>query len=120
MEAADAAIREHDTPIPASDMVVDQLIGDDLGYRVTLSNAGSSLIPRSASDTIGRPADAVFSQSWETAAAIAAGTADAHRCFLLGEIDFRGDIDLVISQRGVFEWLQQALLPLMAVTSFGD
>lgn len=118
MRAADAALQSPDEPAPAGAVVIDQLIGAELGYRVVVSDKGSSLTPRLQQDA--RQADAVFSQSLETAKAIALGRSDAHRSFLLGEIEFRGNIETIISQRDVFDWLEKALSPVMAITDFDD
>jgi hypothetical protein len=116
LSAADRAVRDA-SPAPSGALVIDQHIDDEgtaLCWRTTLGL--QSRIERIAPESTG--ADAVFRQSYATARAIAQGSSDAHQAFLLGDIRFEGSIDALITHRGSFEWLEQALAPVMAATSW--
>lgn len=115
--AADAAVRANAANAPTTRLTIDQHVGSDLKYRVVVEqNASSvSLIDDSA---VADSADAVFSQSRETAKAIALGDTDAHQAFLLGHITYSGNVSVLIQRRDAFAWLQDALAPVIAATSF--
>ena len=120
--AASSALANAVTAAPAGRVVVDQHIDGVVSYRVTIEHNTGSLTPLGTTppgqaSTPG--ADASFHQSIETARAVAAGTTDAHQAFLLGHIRFDGNIDVLIEHRDAFAWMQAALAPVMAATTFG-
>ena len=96
-------------------MVVDQLVHDVVDYRVIIERDACSI---SLLNNDLPPADAVFRQSRDTAQAVAQGTTDAHQAFLLGQITFEGNIDVLIERRDAFTWLASALAPVLATTTF--
>jgi len=115
--AAQLAVAGAAADAPASQLVIDQHVTDHVSYRVTVAPSGCSLEiiePNNDATT----ADASFRQDIATARSIATGGTDAHQAFLLGHIRFDGDINVLIEQRAVFEWLQHALAPVMATTTF--
>lgn len=117
LAAADQAVRDA-SPAPAGKLVIDQRVdhGDTVvRWRTTL--ASTSQIGRVDDHEDG--ADATFRQSFETARAVAQGETDAHQAFLLGDIRFEGSIDALIANRDSFEWLERALAPVMAATTWG-
>lgn len=116
LAAADRAVRDA-SPAPSGPLVIDQRVARDntvVGWRTTFG-AGSTIV---AIDGNAGDADAVFSQSFDTARAIAQGDTDAHQAFLLGDIRFEGSIDALITHRDSFEWLEQTLAPVMAATTW--
>ena len=116
LSAADQAVRDA-SPAPSGALVIDQHVDDDgtaLCWRTTLGT--QSRIEAVPAESTG--ADAVFRQSFATARAIAEGSSDAHQAFLLGDIRFEGSIDALITHRESFDWLEQALAPVMAATSW--
>lgn len=115
IEAADAAVKAAASTAPETRVVVDQLVRDVVDYRVTIERDACSIV---LLDSESAPADAVFRQSMATATAVALGTTDAHQAFLLGEITFEGNIDVVIERREAFTWLAATLEPVLAETSF--
>ena len=117
--AADQAVRDADAknPAPAEGIVVDQFVAGGANYRIRIAKGSSSI--RSIGDGgAGEPADASFSQAFETATAVAQGTTDAHQAFLLGHIRFEGNAEILIERRDALEWLEAALAPVIAATSF--
>ncbi len=116
LEAADQAVRNA-SPAPSGPLIVDQRVDrgtTTICWRTTLGSESAIVGVDAAADG----ADVVFSQSFETARDIAQGTADAHQAFLLGDIRFEGSIDALIAHRSSFEWLEQALAPLLAATTW--
>jgi len=116
--AADAAVKATATSAPAGRVVVDQTIDDVVSYRVTIDATDPSVIEVSGHGHT--EADATFRQTAATASAVAQGHTDAHQAFLLGHIQFTGDISLLIERRSSFEWLASALAPVLAKTTFAD
>ena len=110
--AADRALRSAERPAPLR-LVIDQNVTGRERWRVVLDPAGSRIErpPESPSS-----ADGSFEQSLTTAAAIARGELDAHAAFLLGEISYRGDIEVLIDARPALDWLETQLAPVMAKT----
>lgn len=116
VQAADRAVKAAAATAPQQTLIIDQQVADALDYRIVIG-------PSPTVEVINEPpaasADATFSQSLETATAVAQETTDAHQQFLLGHIRFHGDINLLIERRDAFNWLQAALAPLLAKTTFG-
>lgn len=115
LAAANRAVQEAAASAPSGRLVIDQRVDGASHYRVIIMKDASSV---GLIGTDAPPADAAFRQSLETATAVAQGTTDAHQAFLLGHITFEGDINILIEQRAAFDWLQTALAPLLATTSF--
>lgn len=115
--AADAAVRNAAATAPAERVVIDQVIEDAVSYRVTISHDDASIQPLVA-EVVDTEANARFTQSLATATAVAQGTTDAHQAFLLGHIRFEGDVDLLITRRPAFAWLESVLAPVLAKTIF--
>ena len=120
LAAADRAVRDA-SPAPSGSLVIDQRVeledgqpATSIRWRTTLGAESRVAVVSDDAD----PADAVFSQSFATARAVAQGDTDAHQAFLLGDIRFEGSIDALITHRAAFEWLEQALAPVMAATSW--
>lgn len=117
--AADQAVRDSAATAPAIPLTIDQHIEGVVSYRVVIDRGVASVQRIDATNTsLGAP-DAAFTQSAETARSLASGETDAHQAFLLGEITFAGDIDVVIARRDALDWLQAALAPVMELTDFG-
>ena len=121
IQAADRAVRAAAAIAPAERLVIDQHIDGASSYRVIVERDACSVTtigtPSAASSS--EAADAAFRQSVETAQAVAQGATDAHQAFLLGHITFVGDVDVLIARRDAFAWLEAALAPVMADTTFG-
>jgi len=81
----------------------------DDGYRIVLGES-SSITPLRDLPVDGPAPDASFTQSLESAQAIARGEADAHQAFLLGDIDFTGDISTLITHRPSLDWLAEVMV----------
>lgn len=116
ISAADTAVRAAAASAPAGDITIDQTVEGVVRYRIRIAGDTSAVqvIDESADD-----ADARFTQTLETATAVATGATDAHQAFLLGQIRFEGAVDVLIERRDVLDWLQTTLAPLMAETDFG-
>jgi len=112
--AADQAVKNAADAAPAAGLVIDQRVDGALNYRVTLGPRPSIQVATQSDD----PADAVFSQDLATAIAVAQGATDAHQAFLLGRIPFEGNIDVLIERRDALDWLESALAPVLAQTTF--
>ena len=117
VEAADAAIRAAVASAPDVSLTIDQHIDGVVAYRVVVDRTAPSvtLIDDGAASPKDR-ADAVFRQDATTALAIARGETDAHQSFLLGDLEFEGDIDVLIARRQAFAWLADVLAPVMSET----
>lgn len=59
-----------------------------------------------------------FSQRFSTALAVAQGEKSSHEAFLLGEITFSGDVEILIRERETFSWLEKQLAPVIGETDF--
>ena len=120
IKAANTVVQAAASAAPANRVVVDQRVNDAINYRITLERDACAIVSIGdvETDTDGPPADAVFRQSLDTARALAQGTTDAHQAFLLGQITFEGNIDVLIERRDAFTWLESVLAPLMAETTF--
>lgn len=118
LAAADAAIRTAAATAPAGRLIIEQHIDELVSYRVVIA-PDEACLSRLEDDrpTLDR-ADAVFSQSEATARSIARRDTDAHQAFLLGQIRFDGDVDVLITHREAFAWLDEVLAPVVAATSF--
>ena len=121
--AADDAVRSDANSAPAGRIVVDQYIDDVASYRIRIDRGDCAIVSlRNGDDghrgSDGHDADVVFRQSAETARAVAMGETDAHQAFLLGQIRFEGNIDLLIRRRDAFDWLASRLAPVIASTEF--
>ncbi len=75
-------------------------------------------LPRDTASDGGADSQVSFSQTRDVANSIGSGQRDAHEAFLLGDVVFDGDVELLIKHRAVFDWLESALAPLMAITTF--
>ena len=117
LQAADAAVREAAESAPPGPVHIDQYIAGGPSYRVSVES-GSCAIRLISADDDTTP-DAIFRQDRSTAVAVAQGVTDAHQAFLLGQITFEGNTDLLIERRDVFAWLESTLAPLLARTTFG-
>lgn len=115
IQAADAAVKAAASTAPAARVVVDQLVRDTANYRVIIERDACSIATLEQGLAL---ADAVFRQSLATAKAVAQGTTDAHQAFLLGQITFEGNIEILIERRDAFTWLAATLEPVLAATSF--
>lgn len=73
---------------------------------------------RAESAGAAEPADLVFNQDRDTATAVARGELSAHQAFLLGRIEFRGRVDVLIAARPALVWLTEALKPVIAATTW--
>jgi len=117
LDAANDALATSEAPPQGARLIIDQHVSDVGSWRVVIDDAPH--IDRLAGEDPERSrADAAFRQSLATAHAIAVGSTDAHQAFLLGEIRFEGDINAVIQQRDALRWLQLALAPVMAQTTW--
>ncbi len=126
LAAADAAMQANASSAPDEPLVIDQHVAGAISYRVkivrddcsiaTISDEGSATVDSDAVDS--ETVDATFRQDLATAAAVAQGTTDAHQAFLLGHITFVGNVDVLIDRRDSFTWLERALAPLLADTTF--
>ena len=117
IQAADAAVQQAAHTAPAAPVVVEQHVDGALSYRVEIAQ-GSCSVSVLGPDSSATNADAVFRQNLATATAVAQGATDAHQAFLLGQITFEGNIDLLIERRDAFAWLEEALAPVLAATTF--
>ena len=116
ISAADAAVKAAAGSAPAESLIIDQHVEGAVNYRIVLgSNPSVQVISSTDADS---PADAVFSQDLATATAVATGATDAHQAFLLGDIRFAGNVNLLIERRDAFDWLQAALGPVIGETDF--
>lgn len=117
IEAANDAVTAAAANAPTDRLVIDQHIDGASSYRVIVERDACSIT------TLAQPgaetAHASFRQSAATAQAVAQRTTDAHQAFLLGHITFEGSVDILIARRDAFAWLEAALAPLMARTTFG-
>lgn len=117
IQAANAAVEAAADAAPVAGVVIDQHVADTISYRIVIEQHACSIV-----EFGGEPptpaADAVFRQSLDTAYAVAQGTTDAHQAFLLGQITFEGAIDVLIERRDAFGWLESALKPVLAATTF--
>jgi putative sterol carrier protein len=120
IKAANAAVQAAASAAPANRVVVDQRVSNAVDYRITIErDACAIVLIDDAEKGTDRPAaDAVFRQSLDTARAVAQGTTDAHQAFLLGQITFEGNIDVLIERRDAFTWLESVLAPVLAQTTF--
>ena len=114
--AANTAVEGAAMTAPVAPVVVDQYVDGATSYRVTIERDACAIV--SFENPPQSPADASFRQNFETARAVAQGTTDAHQAFLLGQIRFEGNIDLLIERRDAFGWLEITLAPLLAKTTF--
>jgi len=107
IKAANTMVQAAASAAPANRVVVDQRVNDAINYRITLERDDCAIvsIDDAETDTDGPAADAVFRQSLDTARALAQGTTDAHQAFLLGQITFEGNIDVLIERRDALTWL---------------
>ena len=117
LAAAATAVRAAADSAPATNIVVHQVVTGGPSYRIRVAPGQCSLEPLTDVESVDQ-ADARFTQSLETATAVAAGTTDAHQAFLLGRIRFEGNADVLIEQREAFQWLETVLAPVMAATTF--
>lgn len=115
LAAADRAVRRAGEPAPSS-IVIDQWVDGAGGFRVVIGPEASVAALRA--DTNDDVAAATFRQTLETARAIATGATDAHQAFLLGRIEFSGDLDRVIAARDALAWLEATLAPVMEETTW--
>jgi len=115
--AAHAAVQVNEASAPPTRLTIDQRVGEQIRYRVVIERDACSIAPIKDSHEVDA-ADAVFDQEMHTAVSIAQGYTDAHQAFLLGHIRYCGNVNVLIERRDAFEWLQAALAPLMATTSF--
>ena len=116
LSAANAAVQATEGA-PQDPLVIDQHITGARSYRIVLGPRPS--VERiDPTDATRPPADGSFTQSIATARSIATGETDAHQAYLLGQIRFEGDVNALIERRDAFEWLERALAPAMAQTTF--
>lgn len=115
--AADAAVQSAAHAAPTGPVVIDQYVTDDepLTWRVHIDTGNASIRVMQQPDD---GAHASFRQSRATAIAVATGARDAHQAFLLGEIEFEGDIDVLVERRPALDWLAETLAPVLAQTDF--
>jgi len=120
IKAANTAVQAAASAAPANRVVVDQRVSDAVNYRITVERDACAIVSLDDAETTtrGPAADAVFRQSLDTARAVAQGTTDAHQAFLLGQITFEGNIDVLIERRDAFTWLESVLAPVLAETTF--
>jgi hypothetical protein len=119
IDAADAAVKKLASTAPQGSLTIDQHIPGRVSYRVVIDRVEAGVFAVDADGPpLGAP-DAAFTQTEATARSLAAGDTDAHQAFLLGQISFDGDIDMVIARREALTWLQAALAPVMASTELG-
>lgn len=119
IKAADQAVSQAASSAPADRLIIDQHIDDQTSYRVVIRQNECSVATLTG-DNSSPNADATFSQSLATAAAVAQGHTDAHQAFLLGHIRFEGEVNVLIERREAFQWLQDTLAPVMATTTFAN
>ncbi len=100
-------------------------LGNDTQFSVgqTVGSATWTIVFRSDGAVLARDrdpstADVAFSQSFDTAQSIAAGTTNAHQAFLLGSIAITGDVALLVRERAAFVEVEDALRPVMELTTF--
>lgn len=117
--AADAAIQAASATAPSGQVIVDQIVEGACSYRVIIDQGASSITPLDEQASLA-PADASFRQTAATAAAVAQGHTDAHQAFLLGQIRFEGDINILIERREALIWLETVLAPVIALSVFTD
>lgn len=118
--AADVALKAAAVSAPAERIVIDQYVEGAANYRVVVAESACSVEALSDAKHGDEEANAAFHQTLATAQAVAQGETDAHQAFLLGQITFTGDIDVLIERREAFDWLQGALEPVMSQTIFTD
>lgn len=119
--AANAAVRDAAATAPAGPVIVDQHVTDDdpITWRVAINTGAASIRVIAAGDDGDDLAPhATFRQTRATARAVATGERDAHQAFLLGEIEFEGDINVLVERRAALDWLAETLAPVLAATDF--
>ena len=118
LAAADAALRDAAATAPEGPLTIEQRIDGRLRYRVVIARNDARIFRLNSDDPPDSSADAVFSQTESTARSIALHETDAHQAFLLGRIQFEGDIEVLIERQEAFAWLDSALASVMAATTF--
>ena len=93
--AADNAVRAAADSAPKTNVVVHQVMTNGRSYRIRVGRGQCSIEPMTDDDSL-EQADASFTQSLETATAVATGRTDAHQAFLLGRIRFEGEAHVLI------------------------
>jgi len=116
ISAADNAVKSAAVEPPAQTVVITQHVHGAASYQVVVGPS-PSVTEIDPADTTA-DADATFTQDLATATAVAQGSTDAHQAFLLGHIRFEGDIHLLIERGDAFDWLANALAPLLQATDF--
>ena len=117
--AADKAVKSAAGSAPKGRIVIDQVIEGSISYRIVIDGDDASITQHANDELrVEDTADARFSQSLATAAAVAQGQTDAHQAFLLGHIRFDGDVSVLIERRASLVWLETVLAPVLAQTEF--
>jgi hypothetical protein len=123
-EAAQAAIDAASGPsesigesLPDSAMVVEHVVtgtGEgDVTYHLRLEDGGVRLERGAAGDAI-----VVFTESYDTAAAIARGDLSAQTAFMAGRIRVRGDLSRLMEQSEAFRDIEGVLAGLRSETTY--
>jgi hypothetical protein len=118
LAALDSAARSVTVDPPAAETIVVQTVvvdpeGPAVAYHLTLADrsigvqAGSSDVPT-----------VTFTQSRETATAVASGRRSAQEAFMAGDIRVGGDVTALIQQREAFRAFDEVMAGMLVETDF--
>ena len=118
LAALDSAARTVTVDPPAADTIVVQTVvtdppGPAIAYHLTLADRSIG-VQAGASDA----PTVTFTQSRETAAAVASGRRSAQEAFMAGDIRVGGDVTALIQQREAFRAFDEVMAGVLVETEF--
>jgi hypothetical protein len=86
----------------------------EVAYRIRITEGAVELRPGRGPD-----ADVIFTEDWETAAAIAAGRLSPQAAFVDGRVRVSGNVALVVAAQDGLAGIEEALAGVRAATTYG-
>ena len=113
--SADDKLREATAGVS---LVLQQTVTDSPGGDVTWHVAIDDGMIRILPGTSVLPADVTFSQSFETAKAVATAKLSAQSAFMLGKLRIGGSVAKLIEQRAAFDGLDDLFIEVRSRTTY--
>ena len=116
-EAASADAKLRAATVGVS-LVLQQTVTDspngDVTWHVKVDDGTIRIVP----GTSAQPADVTFSQSFETAKAVATAQLSAQSAFMLGKLRIGGTVAMLIEQRAAFDGLDDLFIEVRSRTTY--
>lgn len=112
-ELTEALVIQHVVTDAPAEVSSGEVSSGEVTYHVRLDPAGSSAAAGRADD-----ATVTFTQTYDTAVAIASGSGGAQAAFMGGDLRIGGRVDALVRHQSIVAGLDDLLAPLRADTEF--